>query len=67
MQLLTQILPFLIPVIIVELLLAITALIHVLTHPYYRIGNKAMWIMIVLVVQLFGPIIYFVFGREEDK
>jgi len=59
-------LPFLIPVIIIELALAITALVHVLKHPVYRFGNKVMWIVIVLIVQIIGPIVYFVFGRGEE-
>lgn len=35
-------LPFLIPLVIAEFALAMTALIHVLKHPNYRFGNKVM-------------------------
>lgn len=66
MDILMEYLPFFIPLIIVELALAITALIHVLKHPNYRFGNKAMWIVIVLIVQIIGPIGYFIFGRGEE-
>ncbi len=66
MDILMEYLPFLIPVIIIELALAITALVHVLKHPVYRFGNKVMWIVIVLIVQIIGPIVYFVFGRGEE-
>jgi len=59
-------LPFLIPILILELILAITALVHVLKHPNYRFGNKVFWIIIVLLVQIIGPILYFVFGRGEE-
>ena len=59
-------LPFLIPILIAELALAITALVHVLKHPHYRFGNKAMWIVIVLLIQIIGPIIYFLVGRGEE-
>ena len=59
-------LPFLIPVIIAEYALAIVALIHVIKHPNYRFGNKAMWIIIVLFIQIIGPIIYFLIGRGEE-
>lgn len=58
-------LPFLIPIIIIELVLAITALVHVLKHPNYRFGSKVFWIVIVLIIQIIGPIVYFAFGREE--
>lgn len=30
-------------------------------------GNRAMWLVLSLVVVMFGPIIYFVFGRGEEK
>ena len=66
MEQLIEYLPFLIPILIVEWALALTALIHALRHPNYRFGNKIMWIMIVLLVQIIGPIVYFVFGRGEE-
>lgn len=52
-------LPFLIPLVIAEFALAMTALIHVLKHPNYRFGNKVMWIVIVLLIQIIGPVVYF--------
>lgn len=67
MENLIEYLPFLIPVIVAELALAITALIHVLRHPYYRVGNKAFWVIIVLLFQIIGPVVYFIFGRGEDN
>lgn len=66
MQEMIEYLPFLIPIIIIELALALTAFIHVLKHPRYRFGNKIIWILIVLLLQIIGPIIYFVFGRGEE-
>lgn len=63
---LIEYLPFLIPVILVELALAITALVHVLKHPHYRFGNKAFWIVIVLIIQIIGPVAYFAFGRGHE-
>ena len=59
-------LPFLIPLIIIELALMVTALIHVLKHPHYRFGNKTFWVIVVLFIQIIGPISYFVFGREDE-
>ena len=60
-------LPLFIPLIIAEVLLAVTALIHVLCHPHYRFGNKIMWALIVLFIQVIGPIAYFVLRRGEEK
>nr|NLJ03118.1 PLDc_N domain-containing protein [Bacillota bacterium] len=44
----------------------ITALVHIFKHPTYRFGSRAMWIAIVVLFQMIGPIVYFVFGRGED-
>ena len=59
-------LPFLIPLVTAEFALAMTALIHVLKHPNYRFGNKVMWIVIVLLIQIIGPVVYFLIGRGEE-
>jgi hypothetical protein len=63
---LTEYLPFLIPLAIAELALMITALVHVIRHPHYRFGNKVMWILIVVLINFIGPIVYFAAGRGED-
>lgn len=66
LMILKEYLPVLLPVMIAELVLAITALVHVLRHPHYKFGNKWIWIPIVLFIQFIGPIVYFMFGRGED-
>lgn len=60
-------LPFLIPILLVEWGLLITALIHVLKHKRYRFGNQVLWIVIVVFIQIIGPIIYFTIGRGEEE
>lgn len=66
MEMIQEYLPFLIPLVIAELALAISALVHVLKHPHYRFGNKPMWIVIVLFIQIIGPVVYFLIGRGEE-
>ena len=66
LSMLKEYLPFLIPLLIAELALGIIALVHVLRHPHYRFGNKVMWAIVVMVFQIIGPVIYFVFGRGEE-
>ena len=56
----------LLPVIVIELTLAIFSFIHVLRHPHYKFGNKIIWSLVVLFIQFIGPVIYFIFGRGED-
>lgn len=63
---LNDILPFLIPLIIVEAILLIITLRHILTHDHYKRGNRILWIIVSIVgVKFIGPILYFVFGRED--
>jgi len=59
-------LPFLLPILLIEITLAITAVIHVVKHPTYKFGNKTIWIIVVLVVQIIGPILYFTVGRGDN-
>lgn len=66
MEQVIEYLPFILPLFIAELILAIVALVHVLRHPHYRFGNKVMWVIIVLIIQIIGPIVYFALGRGEE-
>ena len=66
MDTLMEYLPALLPLILMELGLAIFALIHLIRHPQVRIGNKWIWIPVILFLQFLGPILYFVIGREEQ-
>ncbi len=64
---LTEILPFLIPLIVVQLALVGYTLWHILTHKTYKRGSRALWIVVGLVgLQVLGAILYFVLGREES-
>lgn len=59
-------LPVVLPLIIVELILMITSVIHVLKHENYRFGNKIVWLLVVIFIQIIGPVVYFAIGREEE-
>ena len=67
MSLLQEMFPLLIPIFVIDVILAVAAVRHILGHPHYHFGNRAMWLVISLVILMFGPIIYFVFGRGEEK
>lgn len=63
---LSDMLPFLIPLIIAELVLLIISLRHILTHEHYKRGNRVLWVIIVLVgMEFIGPILYFLLGKED--
>ncbi len=57
-------LPLIIPVVLLELGLMIAALVDVIRREKTK-GPKWIWIIVVVVFNLFGPIIYFIFGRDE--
>jgi hypothetical protein len=66
MEFIKEYLPFVIPILIVQLVLMLTALFHVLTHRKYRFGNRVIWVLVVILVNYLGPIIYFTIGRGEE-
>jgi hypothetical protein len=62
---LQQYIPFLIPVIIIQLGLMIAALVDLIRREHTR-GPKWLWVLVILVMNYIGPIIYFVAGRKEE-
>ncbi len=59
-------LPFIIPILIVQFGLMTAALVHILRHKNYRIGNRIVWIVISVLVNTIGPILYFTIGKGEE-
>ncbi|MBQ2826052.1 MAG: PLDc N-terminal domain-containing protein [Clostridia bacterium] len=63
----TEILPFLIPLIIAQFALLGYTLYHIFTHNTYKRGNRTVWLIITLVFMNFvGPILYFILGKEDN-
>lgn len=62
-----EMLPFLIPFIVLEAVLLIVTLRHILTHENYKRGSRGLWLVIAIIgMQFWGPILYFLLGREES-
>jgi hypothetical protein len=61
-----EVLPFLIPLIALQLVLVAFAL-YDLTRPWRRVrgGKKLVWALVIVLGELLGPLVYFLFGREE--
>ncbi|MDE5771693.1 MAG: PLD nuclease N-terminal domain-containing protein [Ruminococcus sp.] len=67
MENLKEFLPFLIPLVVVELGLLVYTIVHILKHNNYKRGNRILWLIITIVgMNFIGPILYFVLGKEED-
>lgn len=66
MEFIREYLPILIPIVVLEIGLMIYALSHVLKHDKFKIGNKAMWIVVVVLIQIIGPILYLIIGKDNE-
>ena len=55
----------LMPIIIIQLLLAIVALVDLSKRESTK-GPKLLWVFIIILGSMLGPIAYFVFGRRND-
>ena len=65
-KVITDMLPFLIPLIVVEFGLLIIALVDLLKREYYKTDTKIVWAIVIVVFGIIGPVIYFIFGRKEQ-
>ncbi|NLG49216.1 MAG: PLDc_N domain-containing protein [Chloroflexi bacterium] len=54
----------LLPIVAVQLALMIFALVDLSRREKTR-GPKWMWVLIIVLGELIGPIVYFLIGREE--
>ncbi len=63
---LMKLLPLLIPLFLIQLGLMIAALVDLIKRKKTK-GPKWMWIIIVVFVNMIGPIVYFVVGREDEE
>jgi DMSO reductase anchor subunit len=62
---LQSILPFLIPLVILQLVLVVVGLIDLLKRRKTR-GSKWLWVILILFGEIWGPVVYFIFGRGEE-
>ncbi len=62
---LQQILPFIIPLVLLQLILMIIALVDLSKREKVRWIPKWGWAIIIVLGELVGPILYFILGREE--
>jgi hypothetical protein len=58
-------LPLLIPVVLIELTLLVVALVDLLRRQKTR-GPKWLWLIVILFIQIIGPIAYLFAGRVEE-
>lgn len=62
---LKQYLPLLIPIILIQLALMVAALWDLIRREKTR-GPKWLWVIIILFLNMIGPIVYFLVGRDDE-
>lgn len=66
LQELTQYLPLVIPLVIIQLGLVVIALWDLIKRQETR-GPKWIWVLVILFVNFIGPIVYLVVGRQDES
>ena len=61
---LSELLPLLIPIILLNIGLIIVALRDLIGRERTK-GPKWAWVLVILFINIFGPIVYLLIGREE--
>ena len=57
--------PLLIPLILIQVILMVFALLDIVRRERLR-GPRWVWVLVVVFVNVIGPILYFVLGREDE-
>jgi hypothetical protein len=64
LDLLSKLLPILIPIVLLQLILMVVALVDLVRREKTR-GPKWLWAIIIVLGELLGPILYLLVGRLE--
>ncbi|MER2063763.1 MAG: PLD nuclease N-terminal domain-containing protein [Alkalibacterium sp.] len=59
-------LPIILPLLLLQITLMVTALLHLVKNDRLDRNNKIVWALVIIFVNLIGPILYLIFGRKED-
>lgn len=60
-------LPLIIPLVVIQVGLAVYSLVLLKNANKVIGGSKIVWVLIILFVNLFGPIIFLLIGRINDE
>jgi hypothetical protein len=67
MDSLIQMLPYLVPLIILQVNLLVVALLDLARRKHVTGGNKVIWVLVTVGIQIIGPVTYLIAGRKEDS
>ncbi len=57
-------LPIILPLLVIDLILIIIALIDLYQNRYTR-ENILIWVLVIIFMNTIGPILYFIIGRKD--
>ncbi|MFX3632680.1 MAG: PLD nuclease N-terminal domain-containing protein [Candidatus Pristimantibacillus sp.] len=64
-ELIEKLIPILAPVMIIQLILIVTALIAC-ARAEHTTGPKWMWVLLIIFIQILGPVMFFIVGRRKE-
>jgi heme/copper-type cytochrome/quinol oxidase subunit 2 len=59
-------LPWLVPLMVLQTGLLLWAVIDLANRENVR-GDKLVWVALIIMVGIIGPLVYFIFGRRKSK
>ncbi|GGG81265.1 PLD nuclease N-terminal domain-containing protein [Paenibacillus radicis (ex Gao et al. 2016)] len=62
---LSKLLPIIAPLFVIQLILVIVALVALAKASQTR-GPKWLWVLVIVFVNIIGPVLFFVVGRRND-
>jgi hypothetical protein len=65
MEKISDLLPFLVPILLLELILLVVALTDLVRRDRVR-GPKWVWVLVIVCFSILGPVVYLLLGRVED-
>ena len=54
------------PLMVVQLIVQVVALVDLYRREQVAGGKKWIWVLVIVFGEILGSIIYFIFGRKED-
>ena len=57
--------PLILPLVLVQLVLMVTALVDLSKRQETR-GPRWIWLLVIIFGEILGPVVYFVWGRKEE-
>jgi hypothetical protein len=66
-QMLKDLIPFLIPIFIIQVILWVVALVDLAKREKVKGGSKVVWVIVIILLEILGPILYLVWGRHVEE